>query len=280
MRPFARPIRLVVTDIDGTLVKHDRTLAPSTIEAAGRLRAAGVKLALISSRPAHGLDVLLAPLGIDTPRAGFNGGEILDPEDRVLRERTIPEGACREAVAMLEAAGVDVWVFTGGEWLLKNPQAHYIPREQLSISMGFRVVEDFAPHLAKVHKVMGTSTDFALIGRLEAEVGARVGRAAAVHRSQDYYLDVTHREANKGAAALALAELLGIDPAEMACLGDMPNDLPMFEVSGFAVAMGNAGEAVRARADAVTADNDSDGWALAIDRFVLPRAARPGLTTA
>ena len=267
------PIRLVVSDVDGTLVKHDRTLAPSTIDAAARLRSAGVQFALISSRPAHGMDVLLGPLGIDTPRAGFNGGEILDPSDRLLRQRTIPEAACREAVARLEAAGTDVWVFTGGEWLLRNPDAAYIPREQLSISMPWRIVDDFAPHLADVHKVMGTSTDFALMGRMEAEVRAAVGATAAVHRSQDYYLDITHPEANKGAAAVALAELLGISMASVACLGDMPNDLPMFAACGFAIAMGNAPDAVRARAHAITADNDSDGWALAIDRFVLPYAA-------
>ena len=270
----AHPVRLVVSDVDGTLVKHDRTLAPSTIAAAARLRAAGVLFALVSSRPAHGLDVLLGPLGIDTPRAGFNGGEILDPRDRLLRERTIPPEACRTAVAMLEQAGTDVWVFAAGEWLLRNEQAAYIPREQLSISMGWRVVESFAPHLAAVHKVMGTSTDFSLMGRLEAGVRAAVGEAAAVHRSQDYYLDVTHPEANKGTAALALAGLLGVAPEQMVCLGDMPNDLPMFAASGFAVAMGNAPEPVKARAHAVTADNDSDGWAAAIDRYVLPFAAR------
>lgn len=267
------PIRLVVSDVDGTLVKHDRTLAPSTIDAVAKLRAAGIAFALVSSRPAHGMDVLLSPLGITTPRAGFNGGEILDPSDRLLRQRTIPPAACRQAVAMLEAAGSDVWVFTGGEWLLRNPDAAYIPREQLSISMPWRVVDDFAPHLSAVHKVMGSSTDFSLMGRMEAEVRQRVGDTASVHRSQDYYLDITHPEANKGSAALALAEILGVEAASMACLGDMPNDLPMFAASGFAIAMGNAPAAVQARAHAVTADNDSDGWALAIERFVLPFAA-------
>lgn len=267
-----QPIRLFVTDVDGTLVTHARTLAPSTIEAARKLRAAGVRLGLVSSRPAHGLDVLLAPLEIDTPRAGFNGGEILDTTDRLLEERTIPEAACRAAVAALEAAGVDVWVFTGGEWLLKNPDAHYIPRERLSISMDWRVVDDFAPYLSQVHKVMGSSLDHDRIGRLEAEVRAVAGDGAAVFRSQDYYLDITHPEANKGTAALALARLLDIPPTQMAVIGDMPNDFPMFEAGAFAIAMGNAPAHVRARADALTAGNDDDGWALAVERFILPNA--------
>jgi Cof subfamily protein (haloacid dehalogenase superfamily) len=231
-----------------------------------------VRLALVSSRPAHGLDVLLGPLGIDTPRAGFNGGEILDTDDRLIEQHTIPEAACRAAVAYLEREGVDVWVFTGGQWLLKNPAAPYIPREQLSISMDFRVVDDFTPHLTAVHKVMGSATDFELMGRLEGELHGLIGAQAVVLRSQSYYLDITHTQANKGTAALALARLLGVTAAEMACLGDMPNDVPMLEAAGLAIAMGNAPDAVRAKAHAVTADNDHDGWALAIDRYVLPNA--------
>jgi hydroxymethylpyrimidine pyrophosphatase-like HAD family hydrolase len=91
-----------------------------------------------------------------------------------------------------------------------------------------------------------------------------------VARSQSYYLDITHARANKGTAALALARLLGVAAEEMACIGDMPNDLPMLDVAGLAIAMGNATDDVKARAHAVTDDNDSDGWARAIERFVLP----------
>ena len=265
----APPIRLVVTDVDGTLVKHDRTLAASTIAAAARLRAAGVRLAVVSSRPVGGLEVLRGPLGLDTPRAGFNGGAIVSATDEVLEEHTIPDDACREAVAHLERAGADVWVFARGEWFLKNPNATYIPREQLSISMGFSVVDDFSPYLTGVHKVMGSSTDFDLMGRMEAELRGSIGGSAMVARSQSYYLDITHTQANKGTAAVALARLLGIEPAAMACIGDMPNDLPMFDVAGLSIAMGNATDEVKGRAHAVTEDNDSDGWARAVERFVL-----------
>ena len=270
---MAEPIRLVVTDVDGTLVREDKTLAPSTIAAAARLRAAGIRLALVSSRPAHGLDVLLAPLAIDTPRAGFNGGEVLSPDGAVLDERLIPEAACRRAVERLEAWGLDVWVFGGGAWFLKDPGAPYVPREQLSVGMSWQVVEDFAPHFAGVHKVMASSRDFAAIARGEAELAALMGRAASVHRSQPYYIDVTHPKADKGTAACDLARLLGVDPMQMACLGDMPNDVPMLRVAGLAIAMGNAPAEVRAAAHEVTGTNEADGWAQAMERFVLPRAS-------
>ena len=263
MRP-----QLLVTDVDGTLVGHDRTLAPSTIAAAHRLRAAGVALALVSSRPPSGLDVLRAPLAIDTPCAGFNGALVQDAAGGVVVERTIPEASCRRAVAILEAAGLDVWVFAGGEWLLTNEAAAYIAREQLSISMGWRVVADVSPYLGAAHKVMGSSVDLALVATAAEALAQAIGATASVLRSQDYYVDVTHRLANKGEAALAIAALLGVAREAMACIGDMPNDLPMFDVAGLAIAMGNAPDGVKARAGMIVADNDSGGWAEAVDRLL------------
>ncbi len=262
-------IRLVVSDVDGTLLRHDKSVAPSTVAAVGRLRAAGVKLALVSSRPPQGLDSLRGPLGLDTPRAGFNGGAIEDASGKLVEEHTIAEAACREAVSVCEAAGADVWVFAAGAWFLTNPDTQYVPREHRATGMAWQRVADFSGHLAGVHKIMASSDDPVLTAHLEHTLQARIGTQASVLRSQSYYVDVTHPAANKGNAALSLARLLGVPPAETACLGDAPNDVPMFRVAGFSVAMGNASDEVKAQAKAVTADNESDGWAQAIDRFIL-----------
>lgn len=263
MRP-----QLLVSDVDGTIVRHDRTLAPSTIAAATRLRAGGIRLALVSSRPPAGLTALQAPLGLDTPCAGFNGALVQDAAGRTVAEHTIPPAACREAVQRLEAAGLDVWVFAAGAWLLKNPDAAYIGREQLSISMDWRECADFTPYLGAAHKVMGSSRDFARCAAAADDLSGRLGNAACVLRSQDYYVDVTHPRANKGEAARVIAGLLGIEPAAMAAIGDMPNDLPMFAAAGLAIAMGNATDGVRAAARLTVADNDSDGWAEAADHLL------------
>ena len=265
------PIRLVVTDVDGTLVKHDKTLDPSTIAAVARLREAGIRFCLVSSRPPHGLDVLLGSLSVDTPRAGFNGGEILDPHDNLVSELLLDADAVRHAVTHLTANGVDSWLFGEGRWLLTNPHAHYIPREKLSVQLDPTQVPDFAPYYGRVHKLMATCEDFALMARMEREVAALLAGRATVLRSQNYYLDVTHPKANKGFAAQQLARALGIEDSQMCCLGDMPNDVPMFDIAGLSICMGNAPEAVQASAQHVTGDNEGTGWADAIDRFVLPR---------
>lgn len=266
------PIRLVVTDVDGTLVRADKTLAPETIAAVQALRRHGIKFCLVSSRPPTGLDVLVEPLAVDTPRAGFNGGLILDAWDKVVAELTIPPEACAVAVAHLQANDVDAWVFADGLWYATSDKGHYVPRERLSIKQDPKLVPNLAPHLVRAHKVMGASPDFALMARMEAEIRGKLGPDAAVHRSQSYYLDITHPKANKGFAAASLAGLLGIEMSEMCCLGDMPNDVPMFEVAGLSICMGNAPEDVRKLATEVTGSNDTTGWADAIERFVLPRA--------
>lgn len=264
-------IRLVVSDVDGTLVRRDKTLADWTVAAAHDLRRTGVRLALVSSRPPTGLDALVKALELDTPRAGFNGGVILAPapDDRILEQLTIPEAACREAVATMRARGADPWLFADGKWFLVNPHAHYIPREKLSISQDFVEVADLGPYCDRAHKLMGSSQDVGLMAALETELAAGLAGRATVLRSQNYYLDVTHVDANKGHAALSLARLLGIEAEAMCCLGDMPNDTPMFAIAGMSVAMGNAPDAVKALATHVTGDDDGTGWADAIHRFVL-----------
>ena len=266
------PIRLLVTDGDGTLGGSDRSLAPSPVRAAQALRRAGIALALVSARAPAGLDVLIGPLGLDTPRAGFNGGVILSPRDEVLLELTLQRDTAAAIVATLEAQGLDVWVFAQNRWFLRNAQAAYIESERRSILMDPVVVTEFAPLLDGVHKVMGSSPDFDRVAHAAAVLRAALADQAAVQCSQRYYVDVTHPLADKGRAASLIADHLGVGLDALACIGDMPNDVSMFAVSAVSYAMGNAPEAVRGQADHVVAGHDEGGWAEAVG-MILNRAA-------
>lgn len=266
------PVRLVVSDVDGTLVTSTKALTPASVAAATRLREAGIALALVSSRPPRGMAAVAAGLGLTTPLAGFNGGSIVGADGRVLSARPVPEAAARIVLAALEQHGITVWVFADGEWLLREEDTEFVPLERRTVGFGPRVVEDFAPYLARAGKLVGASRDHALLAGCEAALRQELGAGAAVRRSQAYYLDVTHPEADKGHALLSLAGLCGVPPAEVACIGDMANDVPMFAVAGLAIAMGNAPPDVQAQAHAVTLGNDEDGFAAAVDRLILPRA--------
>src|SRR5690242_15277003 len=103
------PVRLLVSDVDGTLVTSDKRLTPSSITAAAALREAGIGLALVSSRPPRGIASLAAQLGPDIPIAGFNGGTIVDAGGRTLSQHLVPAEAARIALATFDRLGIDCW---------------------------------------------------------------------------------------------------------------------------------------------------------------------------
>lgn len=265
-------VRLVISDIDGTLVPKDKQLTPAVLDAARALRAAGIALCLVSSRAPRGMDMFLGPLGIDTPRAGLNGGLVVRPDGTIVSRLSLSADATRLAVGELMGNAVDAWLFIGHDWLVTDPHAPYVARERQVVQTDPLVVPDFTGHYDHVGKIMGASSDYPLLAQVESDLAARLAGHASVHRSSDYYLDITHPRANKGYAAMELARLMDVDIGQVACIGDMYNDVPMLDEAGVAIAMGNAPDPVKAHAHFVTDSNEQDGWAQAMRRYVLPRA--------
>ncbi len=263
-------IRLLVSDIDGTLVTRDKRLTEATRRAAARLQQAGIALALTSSRAPPGVSFFADALELPTPRAAFNSGTIYGPDGTVHRFLQVPTDALRIALQRLD--GADAWLFTNREWLLRNAAGAYVAHEQEVGKVPYRIVEDFGAELGGVGKLTAVSADFERLARVEAVLQEALAGRASARRSQTYYLDITHPEATKGEAVRQLAAMLAVPLAETAAIGDMVNDLPMFEVAAQAIAMGNAPPEVQARAGYVTASNEQDGWALAVENFVLPQA--------
>lgn len=269
----ARDIRLLVSDVDGTLVTNDKRLTDGALAAAQALRDAGVALAITSSRPPRGMEMLVRPLSLELPLGGFNGGMLINPDMTVIETRLIDPMAARATVDFLLDRGLDVWVYTEDAWLLRDPEAPYVAKERLILQFDATVVSRFtAAHLDRAVKIVGVSADFPLVADSEAAAGALLGGAASATRSNAYFLDVTNPLANKGRVVQTLAAWLDIPPAQIATIGDMQNDVLMFRQSGFSIAMGNAGDDVKAQASAVTDSNQDDGWAKAVRTLVLPRA--------
>ena len=258
-------IRLVVSDVDGTLVTDDKRLTDAAKAAVQKLRAAGIGFTVVSSRPTVGMDFLIKPLALTLPLGAFNGSSIVDPQMRPIEQHLIPPDTVRCAIDLLEQFGVDIWLFTNELWLTRNPDGEYIGHEQRAIKHAPVIVGSFAPYLNSVCKIVGASSDAALLIRCEAAMQQAVGKQATAVRSQNYYLDVTPPGHNKGTFVAAMAARLDIPLAETATIGDMQNDLPMFARSGMSFAMGNAADEIKRRATHVTASNDEDGFAKAMD---------------
>jgi Cof subfamily protein (haloacid dehalogenase superfamily) len=262
-------ISAVVSDVDGTLVTGDKMLTARTRAAVARLRAHDIAFTIISSRPPRGLRMLIDALGITCPVAGFNGGMVTTPGLSVISQHLLCGAVARQAVDIIEAHGAQAWIFCGQDWLLRDPAGPYVGREQHTIGYPPIIVEDFAQALDVAAKVVGVSDDFALLTRLEQHAGRALAEQATVARSQPYYLDFTDPLANKGSALSELAKLLAIPETEVAVIGDGGNDIAMFERSALSIAMGNAGPQVQRAADFVTDFNSRDGFAKAIERYVL-----------
>lgn len=265
-----RKISLVVTDVDGTLVTTQKTLTPGAIAAAHRLRQAGIAFSISSSRPPFGQRMLVEPLQLALPFAGYNGGSIVNPDLSPVEQKLLSAGAAQDAIAMLEEHGItSIWVFTGQEWLIRDRAGDYVDLEIHTIQTPPTVVPSFKKRLDAVSKIVGASEDHNRIAAAVAGGQASLRGRATVLRSQPYYCDITPPGINKGRLVDLLAQRLQVPREEIAVLGDMGNDVEMFHRAGFTIAMANATPEVKALAQATTLSNDEDGFAAAINRYIL-----------
>jgi Cof subfamily protein (haloacid dehalogenase superfamily) len=262
-------IQLLLSDVDGTLVRKDKTLAERTIEAAHALRNAGIKLAVTSGRPPRGMSMLIQPLALEAPLAGFNGGLVVEPDMEVLEEHAIEDDLVEPAIRLLEASDLYVWVYRGNDWYVRDPNGPRVDRESHTIQFEPTVVEDFDALGPGVAKIVGVSEDLDAVAAAERDVSAELGNQISASRSQPYYLDVTHPLANKGAVVNFLSRRYEIPLEDIATIGDGPNDVLMFQLSGLSIAMGNGGPEVQRAARHVTTSNEDDGFANAVERFIL-----------
>jgi Cof subfamily protein (haloacid dehalogenase superfamily) len=266
----AGAIDLLLSDVDGTLVTRDKVLTPAVLAAAKRLDAAGIGLTLTSARPPYGMRKLVEPLDLRLPLAGFNGGLIVDPAFNVLERHPLDRDAAEQAVKLVRESGIDLWVYTENDWMVSAADGPHVAREAWILDMKPSLRPCTAADFAQSYKIVGVSDDQGKVAALRRRLIAHLGDAVSATSSESHFIDVTSPRANKGAVVHALADRLDLSPARIATIGDMPNDVLMFAQSGFSIAMGNASDAVKAQASVVTTSNEEDGFAHAVERFLLP----------
>lgn len=265
----AGQIRLVLSDVDGTLVTSDKTLTGASIDAVAALGAQGIAFAVTSGRPPRGMAMLIEPLAITTPIAGFNGGLLVDPSMAVLRERCIPAAIVPRVIETLTAQDFSVWCYQGIEWYVLDKDGPHVARETSTCQFDPIVRADFAGLVDDVAKIVGVSDDPDAVARATDTMRETFADSVSATPSQPYYLDVTHPDANKGEVVTYLSSTLGIPVSQIATIGDMPNDVLMFAHAGLSIAMGNADREVQRAARRVSLSNDDDGFAHAVRAFVL-----------
>jgi Cof subfamily protein (haloacid dehalogenase superfamily) len=261
-------IALVVSDVDGTLLTKNKTLTDGAKGAVCRLHDAGIDFTIVSSRPIIGMGFLIEPLAITLPVGAFNGSCIVDPKLNPIELHLIPPAAAQRSLDVLNEFDVDIWLFTSDLWLTRRPDGEYVPHEKRAIRADPTIVADFSPYLEAACKIVGSSADATLLQRCEVAMQQALGAEATAVRSQSYYLDVTPPGCDKGTFVEAMAKRLAISTDAVATIGDMQNDLAMFKKSGMSIAMGNATDEVKKLATHVTASNEDEGFAKAIDMIL------------
>jgi Cof subfamily protein (haloacid dehalogenase superfamily) len=273
-------IRLVVTDIDGTLLDSAGRISEETLAMLQRVASGGATVSLATSRRWVGANAVAEELGLDCPLILYDGAITRQyPSGETLASHSLQREAAREAVAALVSHGlrpIAQYNGPGGESMLTIPvdpetdyAARFVERFQAQIQIApldaltqgqdtlLRVVA-FAPH----DILLGTASAFT-----DARLGTQLLEMGGYETAE---LTFFAPGASKGTALLALAERLGIPAAETFAIGDGLNDISMLKAAGVSVAMAGAPPSVRAAARFVTSSNDEEGFARALAMHVLP----------
>ncbi|HEY6458750.1 MAG TPA: Cof-type HAD-IIB family hydrolase [Polyangiaceae bacterium] len=263
-------IRLLLADVDGTLVTNDKALTDDAIAAVLALHEQHVLFAITSGRPPRGMGMLVEPLELSTPIAAFNGGLVVAHDMTVIDEKVIAPDLVAPAIELIEEAGLVAWLYRGTEWYVRALQGPHVDREAATVQFPPTLVDSYDDLHDKVAKIVGVSDDKGAMDKATDAAHERLGDRVSAAQSQPYYLDITHPDANKGSVVTFLSHHFDIPPEQIATIGDMPNDVLMFAHSGLSIAMGNADPGVQRAARRITDSNEAEGFANAVRRFVLP----------
>jgi Cof subfamily protein (haloacid dehalogenase superfamily) len=266
----ARPsVALVVSDVDGTLLDPEKNLnlgAPAAVE---RLQRAEIRFTIASARPPRLTYPLLRDLHISGPSACFNGALLIDPDCNILHQLPMTSTDAQTVADHIRKSGLDLWVYTGTDWYVSDPSGPHVKHQEELMRCKAAPLLSYDMSQFHVLKLVGVSDDYDAVKRAQFELDHLFGVAISATCSSDYYLDVTHADANKGSVILKLSKMLNIPTEQIATIGDMPTDVLMFRQSGISIAMGNATDEVKAQATYVTKSNREDGFAYAIEHFIL-----------
>lgn len=263
---------LIAFDMDGTLFASDRQVLPSSLACIRAALARGIRIALASGRDAWALRQLAAEAGLDAGRLayfGLNGTVIVDGDGHQLWAAAIEPDLLAEVLAHARTLPVSATISAGPDLYAEDPDAFNLRAEAAHNHQTVRLVDRLDQAGVTAHKLLFSATPEVLADCWQELAAPFSGRLSFAFSAPTHF-ECTPLGVNKGAALGRYCELTGIDLADTVAFGDNENDLGMLRQAGLGVAMGNALDSVKAVADLVTADHDSDGIALVLgERFGL-----------
>ncbi len=259
-------IRLIAADVDGTLVDSEKRISPATEAAVKKARELGVIFTLSTGRTVQGLGKYLYLVKPGTPIVTYNGAEVLIPDTgEVLYRQGLEASAAEEIIRSGMSLGASVIVWSRGVLYLSGKNERTEKYRRIYNAEGRPITDPAALAAEGVTKAMWLDEP-GIIERSQKEFC--LGGVCCVI-SEPGYLEFIDARVSKAEGLKKAAEYLNVRREEVMALGDSYNDTDMLRWAGLGVAMANAEEEVKAAADHITASNEEDGVARAIETFVL-----------
>ena len=266
--------KLLVLDVDGTLLNDEREISKRTLAALLKVQQMGVRIVLASGRPTYGLMPLAKTLELGNYGGfvlSYNGCQIIKAQNgEILFERRINPEMLPYLEKKARKNGFAIFTYHDGTLITDSPDNEYIKNEALLNNLKiiredeFSTAIDFAPCKC----MLVSDKEKALIG-LEQHWEKRLAGTLDAFRSEPYFLEVVPCGVNKANTLGALLEHLGVTREEVIAVGDGVCDVTMLQLAGMGVAMGHSQDSVKVCADYVTASNEEDGVALAVEKLIL-----------
>lgn len=262
-------IRLLVTDVDGTLLDPQKRISEATIEAIRDLEQAGIHFSLVSHRPLPALKRLTEKFRLRGLCAALNGGIIADEQFTILIEHDLRPTVVQEVVGTIESYQLDPWLYTRDHWYVSRPKGPHVQHEADAMTLLPIPFESLGEIDQPVIKISAVGDNYEAVQACENLLQSRHGMHLSVSRPRSNLLDISHSDANKGVAVTTIAHRLQIPLIEVASAGDGENDIAMLRITGRSIAMGQAPPNVHRAATDTTTSNSQDGLAWAIRHIVL-----------
>lgn len=265
------PIKLLVSDVDGTFLPKSRIITEATHEALRALAEENIVVALASSRPPLGMAHILDNAGmmrLPTPFISMNGAVISTTDGKTLFSATLEPLMVQAVYEAVRDTGVNFMLLDEKGWW-SSGNDDLVQREALSLRFEpmLNGLEERMQHPVNKITLLGKPDDCAEAKR-RLDAGFK-GKISASSPASPKFVDITALDVHKGTSVLRLAARLGVKSEEICTIGDGENDTEMFRVSGMSIAMGNASETVRKAASHQTLSSEEDGWAKAVLKFIL-----------
>ncbi len=261
--------KLICTDIDGTLLQPDGTIAERTKKAMAEARQKDIIIALVSGRLSHSLRLIQKEISVNGPLGCFNGALVLDESGAEIEAYPLGQETYEMVLNLLSLSNIEHSVFTNERWFMREKNAWYDAEEQTSHIQGNIYALDRLPEILhpdeRVFKVLAMDENPSTVQALQEELVKQFGQSLNIVTSSPKYIEILPLGVDKGHAVRSLCKTYSIDREHVMAVGDYYNDIGMFQASGYAVAMENAPELVKEHVHFITKSNTENGLALAIE---------------